>query len=83
MLSSASGNAPQHVGQHVRNQPVELFGQGTVTATQARLVMNHRDLQLAADHGTSRGGIDVAYDHQLVGDGDFLLGGHHPPVCSA
>ena len=75
------GRRPQHVGEHVGHETVELLGHRPVAAAQACLEMDGRDAELGADERTGGGRVHVADDDQPVGplsDRHLLVGDHHP-----
>ena len=56
----------QAVSEHVGDQPVELFGHGSVPRSQARLDVDHRDVELAGYQGAGHGRVDVSDDDHAV-----------------
>jgi hypothetical protein len=81
ILVGVGRRGPQHVGEDVGDEPVQLLGHRPVAAPQARLEMDDGDSELASDHRAGRGRVDVADDDDPVGpvgERHLLIGDHHP-----
>ena len=80
VLVTVARGRPQHVGDRVGHEPVDLFGHAPVATAQPSLEMHDRDPQLRADHRAGSGRIDVA-DHDdpvgLLRHRHLLVGDHH------
>ena len=67
------------VGDAIGNEAVDLFGHAHVAATQARLHVGHRNVELLGVDGASQCGVHVTHHQHAVGAGLLadLFKGHH------
>ena len=79
VLVTVVGWRPQHVGDRIGDDPVDLLGHGPVAAAQPRLDVADRDQQLLRRERAGDGRIDIAEDDRHVGalgQAQLLVGDH-------